>query len=159
MNVTLPEAFWHLKVDALLLVIENDEPEPLVGMVTAPSQLPLPVPSATCSLLERNLPDRASTYTDWIEACPWSRPLTRVSQARWEVLPCHTTRRGASELRTLSTCCRATLVARPLSTRGVVEVSLILLVCATEVASTWPSSSVTTTKSPPTTGRPRQVRS
>ena len=29
MNVTLPLAFWHLRVVALLLVIENDVPEPL----------------------------------------------------------------------------------------------------------------------------------
>ena len=43
--------------------------------------------------------------------------------------------------------------------RGAVVASRTLLVCATEVLSTCPSSSVTTTKSPPTTGRPRQVRS
>ena len=102
---------------------------------------------------------RASTYTDWREGSPWSRPLTRVSQARCEVLPCHTTRRGASLDLTLSTCWRATVVALPLSTRGVVDASRTLLVCATEVLRTWPSSSVTTTKSPPTTGRPRKVRS
>ena len=61
-NVTLPEEFWHFRVVALLFVIENDVPEPEVGMVSpVPSQLPLPVPSATCSLLPSNLPERAST--------------------------------------------------------------------------------------------------
>ena len=136
MKVTLPEAFWHSSVVALLLVIENDDPEPLVGMVTAPSQLPVPVPSATCSLLARYLPLCASTYTDCSEGWLWSRPLTLVSQARCEVLPCQTTRRGASLDLTLSTCWRATVVALPFCTRGVVDASRTLLVCATEVLRT-----------------------
>ena len=96
-------------------------------MVTVPSQLPLPVPAATCSRLPSNLPERASTYTLLIDGSPWSRPETRVSQARWEVLPCHTTRRGASLLVTRLSWWRATVVACPLCTRGVMVARATLL--------------------------------
>ena len=60
-NVTLPEEFWHFRVGALGFVIEYVVPESVVGIVTEPSQLPLPVPSGTCSLLPSSLPERAST--------------------------------------------------------------------------------------------------
>ena len=153
-NVTLPEAFWHLRVEALLFVIENDVPEPVVGMLTEPSQLPVPVPSRTCSLVVRTRPVRASTYTVSREASPCLRPVTHVSQASRELVRCRTTRRLLPTVACRSWCL---LLARAvaLETVAPVERTLSLRVCATLVARIRPWSSVETTKSPPTTGSPR----
>ena len=153
-KVALPEEFWHLSVVALLFVIENDEPEPVVGMVTLPSQLPLPVPSRTCSFVVRTRPVRASTYTVRREASPCLRPVTQVSHASRECLVCSTTRRLLPRVARFSRC---VLVARAaaLETVALTERSLTWRVCATLVARILPLSSVDTTKSPPTTGMPR----
>ena len=50
---------------------------------------------------------------------------------------------------------RAVRTAVPWPTVGVVDRRRTLWVWATEVVRIWPRESVTTTKSPPTTGRPR----
>ena len=63
------------------------------GCVTEPSQLPLPVPSRTCSLVVSTRPVRASTYTVSREASPCLRPVTQVSQASREPLRWRTTSR------------------------------------------------------------------
>src|SRR6476620_4113874 len=102
-KVVFVAASWQTRLVPLGFFSEYVEPVSVVGNVTLPAYAVLPVPSATCSLVASSLPERASTYTDWREAWPWSRPTTPVSHARWEVLPCETTRRGGAAPLTLST--------------------------------------------------------
>ena len=122
-------------------------------MVTEPSQLPLPVPSTTCSFVVSTRPVRASTYTVSREASPCLRPVTQVSQASREDLRWRTTSRDLPTVAWRSWCL---LVARAvaLATVAVTERSDTARFCATLVATTRPLSSVETTKSPPTTGTP-----
>jgi hypothetical protein len=153
--VALPEAFWHFRVEALELVIEYDEPEPEVGMVTVPAQAELPVPSMTCSCVESTFALAASTRTVSREGSPARVPTTVVSQARCEPRRCRTTRRVAPSYRPCWTRPSATLRAVFFATVGRTDARLTALLCATLVVSRRPAESVTTTKSPPTTWRPR----
>ena len=139
----------------MLFVIENDDPEPVVGRGSPPpSQLPLPVPWTTCSLVVSTRPVRASTYTVSREASPCFFPVTQVSQASREPVRWRTTRRDLPSVGVRS--CRA-LVARASAraTVALTERSETARLCATLVARIRPRSSVETTKSPPTTGMPR----
>ena len=96
---------------------------------------------------------RASTTTSLIDGiAPWW-PVTRVSQPRrpGAVLPDDEVGRRCRVA--CGTCWRA-VGARPLARLGSVDARSTLWVWATDVLRIWPSESVTTTKSPPTTGRP-----
>ena len=138
--------------------MEKLVPEPLVGIVTGlgPSYAAVPVPSATRSLAWRTLPLRASTTTSLIEGSTPRWPVTWVSQPSRELAPCCQTTRCARVLAVaFGTWCRAVRTAVALASLGSVDFRATLWDWATDVVRIWPFESVTTTKSPPTTGRPR----
>ena len=157
-NVVLVAASWHLIVGWLGSVIEYVVPECVVGIVTGlgPSYAAVPVPSATRSLACRTLPLRASTTTSLIDGmAPWC-PVTRVSQPSRDRVPCcHTTRCGRVLDVAFGTWCRAVWTAVDLASVASTDFRSTLWVWATDVDRIWPWASLTTTKSPPTTGRPR----
>lgn len=134
-------------------VVWSDSPGPLWW--------PLPVPVAKCTSSSDSItpPVRASTYTSRTERSPsLVRPLIRTFHARRGVASACTARPGLPRRAALRRVARAFLVAAAEVTFGFTERPPIALRCATVVVRIWPSSLVTTTKSPPRTGRPSWVR-
>src|SRR5437763_2291483 len=159
-NVVLFAAFWHCSVGCAGSRSRKLLPECVVAMVTGPFHPELPVPCMTCSWVPSTAPVSASTYTDWMEYSLPSLPVTRVSQAsRGALSIVYTDRTGAVTASTLASRLRATSAARAAVIRGLVDRAPIGFCWATETSWTAPVPLVTTTKSPPTTGRPWNVRS
>jgi hypothetical protein len=105
------------------------------------------------------LPVRASTKTCNLLGAPLaSAPVSTVSYASLGVPHASTTRRGAVAESTLASFARATEAAFAAVTFAVVSTEMVA-VWAAVVARRVPAVSVTTTASPPTTARPRYVRS
>ena len=104
-------------------------------------------------------PSSASTYTVCLEAAPSLVPATSTCHASRGVPRAYTTSRGVPTDVTVDSTSRAVVAALPAVSLGSSDRSPIGRVWATDVVSTVPRASVTTTKSPPITGRPSWVRS
>src|SRR5262245_53954385 len=161
-NVVLLAASWQLRFVIVGSRMENVVPECVVlsGSGGGPFQLPVPVPCMTCSVAFNTAPVAASTSTDSRLYPSAPVPVSVVSQANFAApSSAYTTSVVPSTPLTVVSCLRATASASALDTRGITDMLPIGRLCATEVNFVWPVTSVTTTKSPPTTRRPLYVRS
>jgi hypothetical protein len=138
-------------------VMEKLEPEPLVSMCTGlgPFHAAVPEPCSTCSWVWSTAPVSASTSTVNRLGPSAFVPSTVDSQASLGVSSASTTSWVPSTPLTPATFVRATASASAAVSFGVTARAPTACRWATEVYRTCPAESVTTTKSPPTTRRPR----
>src|SRR5262245_24995459 len=159
--VVLFDAFWHCRVVEAGSRRKNGLPDCCVFSVTGfgPLYAELPVPASTCSLLPSTLPLAASTYTVCLESSSPLAPATWVAQASRGVPRAYTTSVGVPVELTFESLVRDVCCAFAAATVALMPRLPIDDVWATEVARKLPWASVTTTKSPPMTGRRLYVRS
>jgi len=157
LNVVLFAASWQLRLVTVGSFIVNVLPEWVVLRVTGfgPLQAAVPVPCMTCSCVFSTAPVRASTSTLSRLGPSAPVPSTVVSHAsRGVPVSAKTTSFEPSTPLTVVSCLRAVASAEALDSVGVADTLPIACACPTEVNLTCPAAFVTTTKSPPTTGRP-----
>ena len=123
-------------------------------------KVPVPLSCTMVSRVCRTAPVVASTSTTSRLAPSVPIPSTVDSHASvGAVSSAYTTRWVSSIPLTDFSVAAAAFSAMALASRGFVPRPAMTCFCATEVELTRPDGSTTTTKSPPTTGRPRYVRS